>query len=380
MATVFVPKETTPGETRAAANPDTVKAFVKAGFEVLVERGAGAGSFISDAAFEKVGASLVDAADGYRRGDIVTRLHPPSLEEAGYLKEGCLLISFLWPYTNHDLVQALVRGKVSAFAMDLVPRITRAQKMDALSSQSNIAGYKAVILAADHAPKLFPLLMTAAGTITPSRVVILGAGVAGLQAIATAKRLGAIVEVSDIRPAVKEQVQSLGAKFIEVETDESLEDEGGYAKEASKEFLEKQQQVVREHIVAADVVITTALVPGKAAPKLVSADMVRDMRDGAVIVDLAVEQGGNCELSKAGETVVEHGVTIVGMRNVPASLPVHATDMYARNVLNAFQDMLDKEKNLVIDFEDEVVAGAMVTHAGEVRHGKVAEALKGGAA
>jgi NAD(P) transhydrogenase subunit alpha len=258
--------------------------------------------------------------------------------------------------------------------MDMIPRITRAQKMDALSSQANIAGYKAVILAAAAAPKLFPLLMTAAGTITPARVVILGAGVAGLQAIATARRLGALVEVSDVRPAVKEQVQSLGAKFIVVEGAEEFEGEGGYAKQATPEFLKKQQEVVRKHIVEADVVITTAQVPGKPAPRLISADMVRDMRAGAVIVDLAAETGGNCELTELGKTVVKEGVTLIGTANIPGTLPLHASEMYAKNILNALHDMV-KDGQVKLDFADEIVAGSMITHDKKICHPKVAEAM-----
>jgi len=373
MPTLFIPKETQPGETRVAATPETVKKLAALGFEVKVEKGAGAGSFIADKAYENVGAVLTDAS-GWG-SDVVAKLHPPTEAEAGKLKSGALLMSFLWPFANQDLVRKLKAGGVSSFAMDMIPRTTRAQKMDALSSQANIAGYKSVLLAAAAAPKLFPLLMTAAGTITPARVVILGAGVAGLQAIATARRLGAIVEVSDVRPAVKEQVQSLGGKFIEVEGAEEFEGEGGYAKQATPEFLKKQQDVVRKHIVEADVVITTAQVPGKPAPRLVSADMVRDMRDGAVIVDLAVETGGNCELSEAGKTVVKEGVTIIGQSNVPGTLPVHASDMYAKNIYNAIHDLMGKDKTLKLDFEDEIVAGSVVTHQGAIRHPKVAEAF-----
>lgn len=385
MPTVFIPKEIVPGETRVAGTPETVKKMIGAGFAVAVEAGAGAGSFIDDAAYEQAGAKIVkDAAAGYAAADVVAKYHPPRKNEAtgkdevDLLKEGALLISFLWPYTNHELVDRLAARKITSFAMDLVPRITRAQKMDALSSQANIAGYKAVILAADHCPKLFPLMMTAAGTITPARVVILGAGVAGLQAIATAKRLGAVVEVSDIRAAVKEQVESLGGRFIELPEAEDMQDAGGYAKEVTPEFLRKQQEIVRRHLVAADVVITTALVPGKPAPKLIPADVVRDMKAGAVIVDLAVEQGGNCELSEAGKVVVKEGVTIVGHLNLPASLPVHASDMYAKNVLNCFQD-IGKKGEIVYNFEDEVVAGSVVTHEGAVRHPQVLERRKGGA-
>ena len=374
MPTVFVPKEIRAGETRVAATPDTVARLVKHGMAVQVQSGAGEGSRISDAAFEKAGATLVsDAGAGYGAADLVLKMQPPTSDEIGAMKEGATYVGFVQALTDAEKVEALRAAKVSAIAMELVPRITRAQKMDALSSQANLAGYKAVIMAAEHLPKIFPMLMTAAGTIQPARVVIMGAGVAGLQAIATAKRLGAVVEVSDVRPAVKEQVESLGGKFIEVPTDESAEDEGGYAKEQSEEFLEKQRALVREKIVAADVVITTAAIPGKPAPKLVTDDMVEEMKPGSVIVDLAVETGGNCTLSKAGEVVEAHDVTIVGKLNVPALVPENATDMYARNVLNLLGDMI-KEGELVFDFEDEVLVGSLVTHQGEVVHERVREA------
>ena len=374
MPTVFVPTEIRAGETRVSANPDTVARYVKHGMSVRVQSGAGTKSGIDDADYEKAGASIVsDAAGGYADADIVLKLHPPTGEEIDAMKDGAILVSFVHALTDGEIVEALRAKNVSAIAMELVPRITRAQKMDALSSQANLAGYKAVIMAAEHLPKIFPMLMTAAGTIQPARVVIMGAGVAGLQAIATAKRLGAVVEVSDVRPAVKEQVESLGGKFIEVPTDASAEDEGGYAKEQSEEFLEKQRTLVREKIVAADVVITTAAIPGKPAPKLVTDDMVAEMRRGSVIVDLAVETGGNCTLSKAGEVVVENEVTIVGKLNVPALVAENATDMYAKNVLNLLGDMV-KEGEVVFDFDDEVTASATVTHRGTVIHPRVREA------
>ena len=379
MGTIFIPKETVAGETRVAATPETVKKYVDLGFTVQVESGAGVASSIADAAYEKAGAKVAPATKESYQADIVAKLHPPGERDLGHeadlLKPGGLFIGFVWALTNLDLVKRLNQNKVSVFAMEMVPRITRAQKMDALSSQSNIAGYKAVLLAADHAVKLFPMLMTAAGTIRPSRVVILGAGVAGLQAIATAKRLGAIVEVSDVRPAVKEQVQSLGGNFIEVPGSEDMEDEGGYAKEATPEFLAKQKELVGEHIKNADAVITTALVPGKPAPKLISKELVSQMKHGAVIVDLAAEQGGNCELTRSGEIAEENGVKILGLLNLPAMLPVHATEMYAKNILNVLGDIV-KDGAAVLDFEDEVVAGSVVTHGGEVRHPRVQEALK----
>ncbi len=384
MLTAFVPRETHPGETRVAATPDTVARLIKAGFAVTVESGAGSGSLIDDQAYRDAGAKIVpDASAGYADADLVLKYHPPTPEEVKMMKEGSLLISFLYPTRNLELVKSLQARRITALAMDCMPRITRAQKMDALSSQANISGYKAVILAADHLPKIFPMMTTPAGTIKPAHVVILGAGVAGLQAIATAKRLGAVVEVSDVRPAVKEQVQSLGGKYIEVPLDEDaadIEDKDGYAKEQSEEFLARQRALVKERIEQADVVITTAAIPGKPAPKLVTEDMVKNMRDGSVIVDLAVETGGNCELSEAGEVVVKHGVTIVGLRNVPGLVPVNASEMYAKNVLNLISDMIDREGNFRVDLEDEAVGGCTVLHEGKIHHPATAEALgeKGG--
>lgn len=383
MASIFVPKETYPGETRVAAVPETVKKLIKAGHTVSVETGAGTGSHLSDEAYREAGATVGDdAAKLYGAADVVLKLHAPrkleSRDEADLLKEGSILVSFLYPLTNPERVEKLRSRKITAFAMDQIPRISRAQSMDALSSQANIAGYKAAIMAADHLGKLFPLLMTAAGTIPPARVVILGAGVAGLQALATAKRLGAVVEVSDIRAAVKEQILSLGGKFIEVETTENMETAGGYAKEASEEFLRKQRAVVDQHMVNADAVIGTAQVPGRPAPKLITAAVVEKMRPGSVIVDLAAEQGGNCELTEPGRTVVKHGVTLVGTLNLPSLVPCHSSEVYARNLLTVMTHLTDKEKNLRLDFADEITAGSVVVHGGEVRKPEIAEALKAG--
>jgi NAD(P) transhydrogenase subunit alpha len=378
MATIFVPKETVPGETRVAAVAETVKKKTQAGFKVTVQSGAGTASRHADETYRDAGAAIVpDAAAGYREADIVLKLHAPSEDEVGMLREGTFLVSFLFPFNNPGLVAKLRDRKITAFAMDQIPRITRAQSMDALSSQANIAGYKAVIMGAEHLGKIFPLLMTAAGTITPAKVVILGAGVAGLQAIATAKRLGAVVEVSDIRPAVKEQVLSLGGKFIEVETTEDMEAAGGYAKQVSEDFLRRQREIVDKHMEGADVVIGTAQVPGKPAPKLISAAIVEKMRAGSVIVDLAAEAGGNCELTEPGQIVVRNGVTIIGTRNVPALVPVHASDVYAKNLLN-IMNHLGKDGELKLDFEDEITAGSIVVHGGEVRRPELAEAITTG--
>jgi len=382
MPTLFVPKEIVPGETRVAAVPETVKKLIKAGWTVTVESGAGAGCNISDQAYRDAGAQVDgDLAALYQAADVVAKLHAPRQHDAlgkhevELMKPGTVLISFLFPMTNLELVERLRERKVTAFAMDQVPRITRAQSMDALSSQANLAGYKAVILGADHLGKIFPMLMTAAGTVPPARVVILGAGVAGLQALATAKRLGAVVEVSDVRPAVKEQVQSLGGKFIEVETTADMETKGGYAKEATEEFLRKQRAVVDQHIMNADVVIGTAQVPGRPAPKLITAEVVQQMKPGAVIVDLAAENGGNCALTEPGKVITKHNVTIVGILNVPSLVPVNASEVYSRNILNVLTLFTNKEQQLNLDFGDEIVAGSVVVHGGEVKKPELTEAL-----
>ncbi|MBI4512250.1 MAG: Re/Si-specific NAD(P)(+) transhydrogenase subunit alpha [Deltaproteobacteria bacterium] len=362
MPELFVLRERRPGETRVAATPETVKRLIKEGMSVTVETGAGEGACLSDKSYQDAGAKLGSDPSG---ADIVVTLGPPP--EDLPLKSGAVLIGFISPYKNPQLVQKLAQKNVSTLAMELVPRITRAQAMDALSSQASIAGYKAVILAAARLPKYFPLLMTAAGTIQPARVVVLGAGVAGLQAIATAKRMGAVVEASDVRPSVKEQVESLGGKFIEVPMAESGEGKGGYAKEVSKEYLEKQRALVAERIRMADVVISTALVPGKPAPRLVTADMVKSMRRGSVIVDLAVELGGNCELSVCGEEVVREGVLIIGHPNLPATLPTDASTLFARNVMHLILHIAPKG-NLKIDPQDEVMSGTLLTHGGAIVH------------
>jgi H+-translocating NAD(P) transhydrogenase subunit alpha len=381
MLKVFVPKERRSGETRVAATPDTVKKLVKEQIEVLVEAGAGTAASYLDKAYEAAGGKIVtDIKDAWATSDIVLKVTEaadnPDLgkHEADALKSGAILVGLMSPYRNVDMVKRLVANKVSTLAMELVPRITRAQSMDVLSSQANIAGYKAVLLAAANLPKYFPLLMTAAGTIQPARVVIMGAGVAGLSAIATARRLGAVVEVSDIRPAVKEQVQSLGAKFIDLPNLESGEGQGGYAKEMSAEFIQKQQAILKARIVLADVVITTALIPGRPAPKLVTADMVEGMKPGSVIVDLAVEQGGNCELSELNKTVIKHGVKIIGESNLAASLPYDASTLFSRNVLSLLM-LIAKGGTLKLDVSDEVIAGTLLTHNGEIVHAPTKDAI-----
>ena len=383
MTAVLVPRETLAGETRVAATPETVGKMVKGGLEVSVEAGAGAASAFSDAAYEAAGARVVPAAEAdaaWAAADAVLTVRPPDPERARSLRSGALLVGLLAPYKSAELVRALADRGASSMAMELVPRISRAQSMDALSSQASIAGYKAVLLAAATLGRYFPLLMTAAGTIPPSRVVVMGAGVAGLQAVATAKRLGAVVEVSDIRPEVKEQVESLGGKFIELPMQESGAGAGGYAKEMGEEFLRRQREIVTEHLAKANVAITTALVPGRPAPRLITADMVSAMRRGAVIVDLAIEQGGNCELSRADETVETNGVTILAPSNLAATLAEDASTLYARNVLALLQLVLRKDGDgptaIALDLEDEVVAGSLLTHGGRIAHEPTAQALQ----
>lgn len=379
MVKVFVPRERAEGETRVAATPETVKRLVKEGLSVKIEAGAGERAHLSDAAYEQAGATLVQEsglAAAFAEADAVLKVGIPTEGPAGHeadlIREGALLLGFASTHKNPETIKKLRDRKVSFAAVELIPRISRAQSMDALSSQAGLGGYKAVLLAASHLDKYFPLMMTAAGTIQPAKVVIMGAGVAGLNAIATAKRLGAVVEVSDVRPAVKEQVASLGGRFIEVDLGEAGEGEGGYARELTPEQLEKQKAVVRERVVAADVVITTALVPGRPAPRLITADMVEEMRPGAVIVDMAVEQGGNCELSELNKTVVKHGVTIIGRSDLPASMPLDASLMYARN-LQTLLLHLYKDGAIHFDFEDEITNGALLTHEGEIRHKPTAE-------
>ncbi len=361
-----VPKETKERENRVALSPDVTAQLIKAGFNVIIEKGAGLNSYFADEKYTDAGATIEpDANSVYSKSDVVLKVNAPDANEIKSMKKDAVLISFMWAATNPALVEAYAQQGISAFSMDAIPRISRAQKMDALSSQANIAGYKTVLMGANALGKIFPLLMTAAGTIKPSRVVIMGAGVAGLQAIATAKRLGAIVEVSDIRPETKEQVESLGGKFIVVEGDESVKMEGGYVKGVSEEFLKRQQELVAKHIANADIVITTALIPGKKAPVLVTEDMVKSMRMGSVIVDMAVEQGGNCVLSELNQTVVKHGVTIIGEANIPSLLPLNASDLYAKNI-QAFLMHLATKDGFKWEMDEEITKGSLITHKGEI--------------
>ena len=372
---VGVPKETTAGERRVGLVPDGVTKLAAAGLQVSVQAGAGAEAFFTDEAYQKAGATLVpDARALFSAADAVLKLHAPSLEEVSWMHAEAISISFLQPSSNAEVVKALARQRVTAFSLELVPRISRAQSMDALSSQAGVSGYKSVLMAANRLGKFFPLLITAAGTVTPARVLVLGAGVAGLQAIATARRLGAVVEAYDVRPAVKEEVKSLGATFVELAL-EAQEGQGGYAKEQSEEFLKRQRELIGEHVAAADVVITTAAVQGRRAPVLVTKDMVVRMRPGSVIVDLAADTGGNVEATRPGEVIVLNGVTVDGTRNVPSTMPVHASQLFSRNV-SALLLSLVKDGNLKLDLNDDIVKGACLTHGGEVIHPRAKELLE----
>jgi NAD(P) transhydrogenase subunit alpha len=379
---IGVPKEIQAGETRVALIPSLVPLLRKDGHEVLVEAGAGAGACFSDTRYREAGATLIEDAPAlYARADVMFKVQPPQLHplahlpEAEMMREGSSYLGFLSPFTHPEVIKTFARRKITAFALDFVPRLTRAQSMDALSSMSTVAGYKAVLLATEHLGKMFPLLMTAAGTITPATVLVLGAGVAGLQAIATARRLGARVEAFDARPVVREQIQSLGATFLEMELSQDVETAGGYAKEQSVEFLQREQDVIRARLPRVDVVISTAQVFGKRAPVLITAEMVKSLRPGSVIVDLAAEQGGNCELTQAGQTLLYEGVTIIGATNVPAMLPIDASLLYAHNVVNLFR-YLYPATDVQPDSTDELVKGVCVTRNGEIVH-ELLQALKG---
>ena len=364
---VGVVKEILPGERRVAIVPDTVPKLTGAKLDVAVQAGAGSQAFYADEAYQKAGATLVpDARAVLSQADAVLKVQPPSLDEVKALKSGAILISFLQPSAHADVVKALATQKVTAFSLELVPRISRAQSMDALSSQAGVSGYKSVIMAADRLGRFFPLLITAAGTVTPARVLVLGAGVAGLQAIATARRLGAVVEAYDVRPAVKDEVKSLGATFVELAL-EAQEGAGGYAREQSEEFLRRQRELIGDHVAASDVVITTAAVPGRKAPILVTKDMVGRMRPGSVIVDLAADTGGNVDITKAGDVITLNGVTIDGTRNVASTMPVHASQLFSRNVSTLLLSLV-KDGQANIDFSDEIVKGSCLTNAGELVH------------
>jgi NAD(P) transhydrogenase subunit alpha len=376
---IAVAKENELGELRVAQIPDTVARLVKQGFEVLVETGAGVGAGYDDAAYETAGATLIgDPATLWKEADILLKVNPPGKRdgcwEIDWLKPGATLISFLNPLGDPSVTQQLAQRQITAFSVELIPRTTRAQSMDALSSQANIAGYKSVLLAAASLPRILPMMTTAAGTIPPAKVLILGAGVAGLQAIATARRLGAVVEAFDIRPTVKEEVQSVGAKFIELNLEEDTVAEGGYAKQVGNDTQERIRQGLSEYVTKADVVITTAQVPGKTAPLLISSETVAQMKSGSVIVDLAAETGGNCAGSEAGKNVNYRGVTIIAPTNLASSVPIDTSKMYAKNLLNLVT-YLAKDGELQLNFDDDITSDACVTHAGEIRNERIKQKL-----
>lgn len=357
-------KEIRPNENRVALTPQVCSQLIKFGHQVYLESGAGYASNFSDQMYELVGCSIGNQNQLLQAAEVLLMVNPPSIEIVNQLQANTVLVSFLYALNNPELVAKLAEKQISAFAMDAIPRISKAQNMDALSSQANLAGYKAVIAGANHLGKIFPLLMTAAGTVTPARVLIYGAGVAGLQAIATAKRLGAIVECTDVRPETKEQIESLGGKFIEVKGAELAKVEGGYAKEVSPDYLQKQKEAVDKSLFQADLVITTALVMGKKAPVLITAEQVQQMKLGAVIVDMAVEQGGNCELSQLDKVVVENGVSIVGQSNLPSTLPQNASELYAKNIQNLLMYLADVN-HFHFDLEEEITKGTLITHQGK---------------
>ncbi len=374
---VAVAKEILPGENRVALIPPSVASLTKAGFDVLVQKDAGAGAFISDTAYEEAGAKLAADADAlYAAADIVLKVRPPESSEVEKMREGCAVICLMDAFFRLDLMEQLEAKSISGFGLEFVPRITRAQSMDVLSSMAAIAGYRAVIEAAELLPKYFPMLMTSAGTITPAKVFVIGAGVAGLMAIATAKRLGAVVEAYDTRPVVKEQVESVGARFIEFDLETGdAEGSGGYAKAQSEDFYKKQQEQMKAKVASVDVVITTAAIPGKKAPVLITDEMLQVMRPGSVIVDLAAERGGNTEGAVAGETVEKHGIKIVGYTDYPSRSAVHASQLFSKNIATFLLNMV-KEGEFRIDLEDEIVQGSLLVHQGHVVHEQIKPLMK----
>jgi NAD(P) transhydrogenase subunit alpha len=372
---IAVPRESTVGERRVPIVPESVKRLVAKKIQVSIESGAGVPSQVADDDYKAVGATIEPTFEALAAAaDVVVRLRVPTLSDIAKLKEGSALVSPLFPLVNLDLVKALAARKITAIAVDMIPRTTVAQMMDVLSSQATVAGYYAVLMAATELPRFFPMLMTAAGTIAPARVLVFGAGVAGLQAIGTAKRLGAVVEAFDVRKVVKEQVESLGAKFVVVESEEDAQTAGGYAKEASEAYKQKQAEAIARHVKTADVCITTALIPGQRAPILITEEMVKTMKPGSVIVDLAAEQQGNCALTEPGKTVVKHGVTIMGTLDLPSKLAVHASQMYSRNMEKLLLH-LSKEGELKLDMNEEITKGSVITMNGEVTNVRVKERL-----
>ena len=379
---IAVPRETAPGERRVALVPESIKKLVTAGYEITVEAGGGEAAGFSDQAYRDAGATIEsNPATLIDRADLLLKVGPPSLgasrDEVGWLRAGSIYLGSLMPLRNLDTVAALAARKVTAFSTDAIPRTTRAQSMDTLSSMANIAGYKGVLLAAGELNRYFPMLTTAAGMVFPAKVFVIGAGVAGLQAIATARRLGANVLATDVRPEVKEQIESVGAKYVGIELKDSAAAGGGYAKELSAEDQQKQRQMLVDQCAQSDVVITTALIGGIFAPRLLTADTVRGMKPGSVIVDLGADGGGNCELSRLGETIVVGGVTIMAPLNLPATMPFHGSLLFSRNLL-AFLQAFTKDKAFQLDFTDDIQQGAVITHDGEVKHGRTRDALQKG--
>ena len=375
---IAITKETLPNESRVSLTPHSCADFVKSGHKIRIESGAGLHSYYTDEEYKKAGVEVVkQKQDLYKDADIITKVSPFSIDELSIISKNTIIISLIQPTIEQEIVIKAKEKKLSGLSMHLIPRTTLAQKMDALSSQANIAGYKAVIMGSMHIGVYMPLLMTAAGTIRPAKVLIIGAGVAGLQAIATAKRLGAQVEAFDVRPEVKEQVESLGAKFVEVEsTSDDGVGEGGYAKETSDEYKQKQQELIREHISKADMVITTALIPGKKAPILISSDVVDLMKPGSVIMDLAAENGGNCELTKKDEIVNHKNVIIDGTSNIPSTMPIHASDLYSKNIVALIKHLI-KDNEVNLDMSDEIIAGSTYTHDGKITHQQTKEIIEG---
>jgi H+-translocating NAD(P) transhydrogenase subunit alpha len=382
---IGVPKETAPGERRVALVPESAKKLIQAGYDVAIEAGAGDAAGYPDGGYREAGASIESEATALLgSSDLVLKVGPPAMggsgrDETGWMRPGAIYLGSLMPLRNHDAVRALASRRVTAFSTDAIPRTTRAQSMDTLSSMANIAGYKGVLLAASELNKYFPMLMTAAGMVPPAKVFVIGAAVAGLQAIATAKRLGANVVATDVRPEVKEQIESVGGKYVGIELGDTAAAGGGYAKELSEADKARQRELLAAQVAQSDVVITTALIGGVFAPRLLTAEMVRSMRPGAVIVDLAADGGGNCELSRPGETAQVGGVTILAPLNLAASMPLHASLLFSRN-LTAFVQAFTKDKDFQLDFTDDIQQGALITHDGEVKHARTRDALQRGAA
>ena len=373
---IGIPRETTHGEKRIGVTPATIKELVKKEFQILIESNAGSGSYISDSDYESAGAKIIDnSGEIYQSADMIVKVNPPSSEEIELIKKESKILSFMQPTKELELVKLINNKKITGFSLHLIPRTTLAQKMDALSSQTNIAGYRAVLMGAMHIKKYMPLLMTAAGTIQPAKVLVIGAGVAGLQAIATAKRLGAQVEAFDVRPVVKEQVESLGAKFIEVESDsdDGIGD-GGYAKETSEEYKKKQSELMAVHLSKSDIVITTALIPGRPAPKLITNDMVNSMKPGSAIIDLASENGGNCTLTNPDEIINHKGVTIDGTSNIAAEMSIDATGVLSKNIVSFLTHVFNDHK---MNLEDEITSGSLYCHNGEITHQMTKDAIEG---